>query len=126
MVDLETKALSNASRLKGEALRQHRTGERPGSGSRNLPTESERTRSRLEEEVKAYETKIASMRESMAELSTKEGNLQIAKRKAERDAGDYKQRVLSLEREVERLRGRLDRPASTLQSPASSPRKFGS
>ncbi|THH09667.1 hypothetical protein EW145_g1839 [Phellinidium pouzarii] len=128
IVDLETKAYANASRLKGEALRQNRTGDRPtsGAGARNPPAESERMRSRLEEDVKSYEGKIATMREAMAELSTKEGNLQIAKRKAEREAGDYKQRVLSLEREVERLRGRLERPASVLQSPAGSPRKFPS
>ncbi|KAI5120077.1 hypothetical protein M0805_002638 [Coniferiporia weirii] len=126
IVDLETKAYANASRLKGEALRQTRTGDRPSSGARNPPADSERMRSRLEEEVKSYEAKIADMREAMAELSTKEGNLQIAKRKAEREAGDYKQRVLSLEREVERLRSRLERPASVLQSPAGSPRKFGS
>ena len=71
-------------------------------------------RSRLEEEVKSYEAKIAAMRDDMAALvrtlslrftlyplltgylhkSTKEGNLQIAKRKAEREAAEYKQRVL--------------------------------
>ena len=67
IVDLETKAYANASRLKGEALRQHRTGERPPSGSRGS-ADSERTRSRLEEEVKSYEVKIANMREAMTEL----------------------------------------------------------
>ena len=115
IVDLETKAYANASRLKGEALRQTRTGgDRPQS--RAGTAESERTRSRLEEEVRTYEAKIAEMREAMAELvspsarqidatfahdkphdklqSTKEGNLQIAKRKAEREAGEYRQRVL--------------------------------
>ncbi|OCB91229.1 nonmuscle myosin heavy chain b [Sanghuangporus baumii] len=126
IVDLETKAYANASRLKGETLRQTRTGERSVSRASNPPADSERLRSRLEEEVKAYEAKIAAMREEMATLSTKEGNLQIAKRKAEREAGEYKQRVLSLEREVERLRARLERPSSALQSPAGSPRKFGS
>ena len=52
IVDLETKAYANASRLKGEALRQNRTGDRPVSRAGNPPAESERTRSRLEEEVK--------------------------------------------------------------------------
>lgn len=67
IVDLETKAYANASRLKGEALRQHRTGDRPPSGNRGS-ADSERTRSRLEEEVKAYEVKIANMREAMTDL----------------------------------------------------------
>lgn len=68
IVDLETKAYASASRLKGEALRPNRTGDRPGSGSRSPLPESERVRSRLEEEVKSYEVKIANMREAMAEL----------------------------------------------------------
>ena len=71
IVDLETKAYANASRLKGEALRQNRTGDRPVSRAGNPPAESERTRSRLEEEVKSYEAKIADMRESMADLVSK-------------------------------------------------------
>ena len=71
IVDLETKAYANASRLKGEALRQNRTGDRPVSRAGNPPAESERTRSRLEKEVKSYEAKIADMRESMADLVSK-------------------------------------------------------
>ena len=55
---------------------------------------------------------------------TSENNLQLAKRRAEREAADYKQKSLNLEREVERLRSRLERPSSTLLgSPISSPRK---
>ncbi|EJD07825.1 nonmuscle myosin heavy chain b [Fomitiporia mediterranea MF3/22] len=126
IVDLETKAYASASRLKGEVLRQNRTGDRPVSRTGGTPAESDRMRSRLEEEVKSYEAKIAAMREDMAALSSKEGNLQIAKRKAEREASEYKQLVLSLEREVERLRSRLEWPSSALQSPAGSPRKYGS
>jgi len=62
----------------------------------------------------------------MDSLQTGESNLQSAKRRAEREAVDYKQKALNLEREVERLRNRLDRPTSTLLdrgSPAISPRK---
>lgn len=68
IVDLETKAYANASKLKGEAIRQTRTGgDRPQSRA-STGAESDRMRSRLEEEVKSYETKIAEMREAMAEL----------------------------------------------------------
>lgn len=76
-MDLETKAYANASRLKGEVLRAQRTGDKPGSGSRTPLPENERTRSRLEEEVKSYEAKIASMREAMAELVTGFSNFPI-------------------------------------------------
>ena len=68
ILDLETKAYANASRLKGEALRSQRTGDKSSSGSRTPLPENERTRTRLEEEVKSYEAKIASMREAMSEL----------------------------------------------------------
>ena len=67
ILDLETKAYANASRLEGEARCQHWTGERPPSGSRGSAN-SERTRSRLEEEVKSYEVKMANIREAVTEL----------------------------------------------------------
>ena len=68
IVDLETKAYTSASRMKNEALRQQRTGEKIGAGSKLPAVDNERQRSRLEEEVKAYETKIADMRNAMADL----------------------------------------------------------
>lgn len=104
--------------------------------------EVERQRLRLEEEVKGYEAKIVNMRQAMDKLvsrgstcghrhcdltsaqQTSENDLQLAKRRAEREAADFKQKSLALEREVERLRARLERPSSTLLgSPVSSPRK---
>lgn len=77
IVDLETKAYANASRLKGENLRQTRTGERSVSRASNGPADSERLRSRLEEEVKAYEAKVAAMREDMAKLVRGSSQLDI-------------------------------------------------
>lgn len=68
IVDLETKAFASTSRLKNEALRQQRTGERVSMGPKLPPAESERQISRLEEEVKAYEDKVASMRDALADL----------------------------------------------------------
>jgi len=75
--------------------------------------ESERQRSRLEEELKSYEQRIGTMRHSMDELvggvsgwvfwpdffdlpgqQTNESNLQLAKRRVEREAADYKQKAL--------------------------------
>lgn len=72
---------------------------------------------------------------------TEESNLQAAKRRAEREAVDYKQRVLrsapvflsyayfvesfnSLERELERLHSRLERPLSVdSRTSSNSPRR---
>lgn len=68
IVDLETKAYTSASRMKNEVLRQQRTGEKIGAGGKLPAVENERQRSRLEEEVKVYEAKIADMRNAMAEL----------------------------------------------------------
>lgn len=92
--------------------------------------ESDRQRVRLEDEVKTYEKKVLDLRQSIDTLQTSESNLQLAKRRAEREAADYRARSLGLERELERLRGRLERPSSTMLdargSPASSPRKYES
>ncbi|KAJ3720304.1 hypothetical protein C8R42DRAFT_583125 [Lentinula raphanica] len=83
----------------------------------------ERQRVKLDEERKGYEMQLATLRKSIDELHTQDNLLQSAKRRAEREAADYKQKSLNLEREVERLRGRLERPASSFGSPTTSPRK---
>ncbi|KAF8154672.1 class II myosin [Crassisporium funariophilum] len=85
--------------------------------------ESDRQKAKLE----SYETQIHNMRQSMDNMQTEESHLQAAKRRAEREALDHKQRVLSLERELERMQNRLERPNSGVQrtSPThtGSPRK---
>ncbi|EEB97868.1 hypothetical protein MPER_02721, partial [Moniliophthora perniciosa FA553] len=80
-------------------------------------------KAKMEEERKAYEAQIASLRKEMDALQTQENLLQSAKRRAEREAADFRQKALSQERELDRLRGRLDRPSSAFGSPTSSPRK---
>ncbi|TRM59063.1 hypothetical protein BD626DRAFT_409642, partial [Schizophyllum amplum] len=97
-------------------------------------------RAKFEEERRAYESKLEELRRRTDELHTQENGLQSAKRRAERDAADYKQKssevgkpfdmpcrrltyTISLERENERLRNRLDRPSSAFGSPHTSPRK---
>ena len=73
--------------------------------------ESERQRSRLEEELKSYENRVNTMRQTMDEMvgdalklefsgltsltqQTNESNLQLSKRRVEREAADYKQKAL--------------------------------
>ncbi|CCM01260.1 uncharacterized protein FIBRA_03309 [Fibroporia radiculosa] len=105
-----------------DSVRLHRTVDKSARDANYQLAEAERQKSRLEEEVKSYEAKILDMRQTMDELHTSENDLQLAKRRAEREAGDFRQKALNLEREVERLRSRLERPSS-VGSPLSSPRK---
>ena len=179
IVDLETKSLSlNSSRpsnvnkrlesrieeLQNQLNQSTKDSSRlktADKGAREMVAqlqESERLRSRLEEEVKSFETRVRTMRQSMDEMvnfslcgyrldltlsgqQTNESELQLAKRRVEREAADHKQKALkyeplslslpasdfdlppfsfflySLQREVERLRNRLERPSSATSSP---------
>ncbi|KAI0828577.1 nonmuscle myosin heavy chain b [Trametes gibbosa] len=137
IVDLETKSLnlprpaptsrrleSRIEELTSQLSQTSKESSRMHVSTDKAIVEAERQRARLEEEVKNYEGKIVSMRHAMDHLQTSENNLQLAKRRAEREAADFKQKALALERELERLRARLERPSSTLiNSPLSSPRK---
>ncbi|KAI0325559.1 hypothetical protein GY45DRAFT_217193 [Cubamyces sp. BRFM 1775] len=137
IVDLETKSLnpprpattsrrleSRIEELTSQLTQSNKESSRIHVSADKALAEVERQRLRLEEEVKGYETKIVNMRQAMDKLQTSENDLQLAKRRAEREAADFKQKSLALEREVERLRARLERPSSTLLgSPVSSPRK---
>ncbi|KAF5366211.1 hypothetical protein D9758_005722 [Tetrapyrgos nigripes] len=104
-------------------------------------SELERMRSKAEEERRAHEAQINDLRKALddkvfpsfpsidivltAFQQTQENLLQSAKRRAEREAADSRQKLLSVEREMERVRNRLDRPVSVLSgSPTSSPRKY--
>ncbi|KIJ56408.1 hypothetical protein M422DRAFT_150276 [Sphaerobolus stellatus SS14] len=122
--ELTTK-LKEESKEKSESLRMSRTADKSIRDAKFQLIESERQRSKLEDEVKSYEKKIVDLRQAVDALQTSESNLQLAKRRSEREAVDYKARALGLERELERLRSRLERPSSVV-SPASSPRKFES
>ncbi|KAH9960673.1 hypothetical protein BC827DRAFT_1132744 [Russula dissimulans] len=87
--------------------------------------ESNRQKVKLEEEVRLYDEKVGFMRQQMDAMQTSESELQLEKRRAEREVTELRQKSLNLERQVERLRARLDRPSSLLDrgSPSNSPRK---
>ncbi|KAJ3752973.1 hypothetical protein EV360DRAFT_54247, partial [Lentinula raphanica] len=133
IIDLETKSYTSSSRpatlsRKTDSRIEEITSQLTGKGhahrlSRDSKFDMERQRVKLDEERKVYEMQLATLRKSIDELHTQDNLLQSAKRRAEREAADYKQKSLNLEREVERLRGRLERPASSFGSPTTSPRK---
>ncbi|KAF5381605.1 hypothetical protein D9615_005504 [Tricholomella constricta] len=140
IVDLETKSYANSPRLsstprrmdsrieeltsqlnqtnkdKSESSRLQRSADKIARDKKFQLAESDR----LEEERRAYEKQLQNLRQAMDSMQTEETNLQTAKRRAERDAADYKQKALNLERELERLHNRLDRPAA---ASGGSPRK---
>ncbi|KAG6866166.1 hypothetical protein C0991_008120 [Blastosporella zonata] len=139
IVDLETRSYSNSPRPptvsrrtdsrideltsqltkeKGEGSRLQRSADKISRDTKFQLAESDRARVKLEEERKAYEAQVQSLRLAMDSMQTEENNLTAAKRRAEREAVDYKQKALNLERELERLHNRLERPSST-----GSPRK---
>jgi len=119
-----TAQLNQTNKDKSDTSRLQRSADKLARDAKFQLAESDRQRAKLEEERKAFEVQISSLRQAMDAMQTEENNLQSAKRRAEREAADYKQKALNLERELERLRNRFDRPASVLLgSPASSPRK---
>lgn len=154
IVDLETKSMnaprpaatsrrleSRIEELTNQLNQSTRDSSRMHFTADKAVAEVERQKARLEQEVQDYETRIKDMRQRMDELvgathhlsipphlhafqTTSQNALQLAKRRTEREAADFKQKSLNLERELERLRSRLERPSSALLgSPASSPRK---
>ncbi|KAE9393608.1 hypothetical protein BT96DRAFT_215821 [Gymnopus androsaceus JB14] len=133
IIDLETKSYASSSRpatlsRKADSRIEEITSQLTGKGhqhrlSRDSKFDIERQRAKLDDERKAYENQLATFRKQIDELHTQDNLLQSSKRRAEREAADYKQKSLNLEREVERLRNRLERPPSAFASPTSSPRK---
>ncbi|KAL0070997.1 class II myosin [Marasmius tenuissimus] len=144
VVDLETKSYASSSRPGTLARRadsrieeitsqltQQSTGnsrvmrsaDRMSRDFKFQQSEVDRQKTKMDEERRSYETQVQSLRQQMDKMHTEENLLQSAKRRAERDAADLKQKALSLERELDRLKGRMDRPSSAFGSPTSSPRK---
>ncbi|KAG6837022.1 hypothetical protein H0H93_016229 [Arthromyces matolae] len=127
IVDLETRSYSNSPRpptisrrtdSRIEEFGGQRSADKIARDPKIQLVESDRARQKLEEERKTYEAQLQSLRQSMDAMQTEEANLTTAKRRAEREAADYKQKALNLERELERLHNRLERPVG-----AGSPRK---
>jgi myosin protein heavy chain len=77
-----------------ESSRHQRSPEKFSRDPNAQQAENERQRQRVEEERQAYESQLQSLREAMDSLQTEESNLQLAKRRAEREAADHKQKAL--------------------------------
>ncbi|KAG8883338.1 hypothetical protein FRB97_006763 [Tulasnella sp. 331] len=113
-----TGKLQQESKEKSDTVRAHRSADKTARDIQFQLAESERLRTRQEDELRKAEARVDSMKQTVNNMQNSEGELQLAKRRAEREAADYKQRSLNLERELERLKSRLEHPSALL-----SPRK---
>ncbi|KAJ3333752.1 hypothetical protein HDU76_004248 [Blyttiomyces sp. JEL0837] len=64
---------------------------------------------RYEEEMEKVDQKVKRMKQQIEELETSESNCQLAKRRAERECSEFRERSLRFEKEVEKLKLRLER-----------------
>ncbi|KAG9082348.1 hypothetical protein FRC07_014238, partial [Ceratobasidium sp. 392] len=98
VVDLETQSYASSPRAPGTRRLDARIEEltsRIGRDKSDTLRESEKSRVRMEEEIRAYDERLQDMRQAMDQMQTTESNLQLAKRRAERESADYKQRALA-------------------------------
>ncbi|KAG8784773.1 hypothetical protein FRC15_002641 [Serendipita sp. 397] len=116
-----TKRLKQEEEEKSETARLHRTADKTAREMKFQLMESDRHRLRLEEECKEYDVKIRTLRQEYNELLKSESELKVSKRRSELEAQDHKQKYLNLQRELEALRGRLERPASMIHTPKNTP-----
>ncbi|KAF9465407.1 hypothetical protein BDZ94DRAFT_1159890 [Collybia nuda] len=89
-----TSQLNQTNKDKTDNSRLQRSADKIARDAKFQLAESDRARAKLEEERKAYEAQLQSLRQAMDAMQTEESNLQAAKRRAEREAGDYKQKAL--------------------------------
>ncbi|KAI8592445.1 myosin tail [Geranomyces variabilis] len=71
--------------------------------------EKDKQKMRFDEETDKMDQKIKRMKAQIDELETSESNLQLAKRRAEREANEYRDRALRFEKECEKLKIRVER-----------------
>ncbi|KAL2914326.1 class II myosin [Polyrhizophydium stewartii] len=105
--------LEAEQREKSEAVKAARKSERVIRELQFQLGERDKQKARFDEEQEKLEQKIKKMRAQIEELETSESSLQLAKRRAEREAMDFRERAAKFEKEVEKLKGRMDRGVFT-------------
>ncbi|MBW0481798.1 hypothetical protein O181_021513 [Austropuccinia psidii MF-1] len=68
--------------------------------------DAEKSKNRLQDEMSSFENKILGLRKQNSDLQSSESELQLAKRRAEREATDLKEKMLRLQAELERYRSK--------------------
>ncbi|KAG0295387.1 hypothetical protein BGZ96_011858 [Linnemannia gamsii] len=107
-LDEKSTLLDDEIRNRQEALRVQRRSERMVRDLQHQLLERDKLKARQEDEAAKSEQRFKTLRQRMDDLVLSENNLTLAKRKAERDSIEAKERSVRLEREVEKLRARLE------------------
>lgn len=98
--------LENEMKAKSDSLKECRKLERSVRELQFQVTEKDKIRSKFEDESEKQDQKYKKLKSQLDELELSENNLQLAKRKAEREASEFRERALKYEKEVDTLRKR--------------------
>ncbi|RKP19402.1 hypothetical protein ROZALSC1DRAFT_14024 [Rozella allomycis CSF55] len=102
-------ALENETKQRFELARENKKVERQVKDLLYQISEKEKAKLRSDEEASKWEEKVKRLKSQLDELEMTENNLQLSKRRAEREAADEKEKSLRLERENEKLKTRLEK-----------------
>ncbi len=80
-------------KLKNEAIKESRKTDRLIREMQFQLSDKDKLKLRFEEEFEKQEAKYKKLKSQMDELELSENNLQLAKRKAEREVSEYKERA---------------------------------
>ncbi|KAG8951087.1 hypothetical protein FRC04_006746 [Tulasnella sp. 424] len=89
-----TGKLQQESMEKNDTIRAHKSADKAARDTHYQLQESERLRLRQEDELHKAELRVENMKQQLAASQTSEGQLQLQKRRVEREAADYKRRAL--------------------------------
>ncbi|KAG0221627.1 P-loop containing nucleoside triphosphate hydrolase protein [Mortierella sp. GBAus27b] len=104
----KTALLDTETRSRQEAQKVQRRSERMVRDLQHQLLERDKVKARQDDDAVKMEQKVKTLRQRVEELVMSENNLTIAKRKAERDSMEFKERVIRLEREIEKMRARTE------------------
>ncbi|ORY83364.1 hypothetical protein LY90DRAFT_396271 [Neocallimastix californiae] len=107
-LDDVSQQLETESKEKMQLLQNARKTERTIRDLQNQLQEKEKYKAKYEEDMERNEGKIKKMKAQIEELELSESNLQIAKRRIEREANEQRERASRFEKENEKLKARIN------------------
>ncbi|KAJ3249933.1 hypothetical protein HDU77_007263 [Chytriomyces hyalinus] len=96
--------VESESMEKSELQKAARKNERSVREMQFQVSEKDKLKQRYEEDVEKLEIKLKKMKIQLDEMETLESNAQLARRKAEREAAEFRERTTRLEKEVEKVK----------------------
>lgn len=107
-LDEKSALLDTEIRNRQEALRVQRRSERMVRDLQHQLLERDKLKARQEDDAAKTEQKVKTLRQRVEDLVMAENNLTIAKRKAERESMESKEKSVRLERELEKMRAKIE------------------